>query len=311
MIADAERPSPRLHVVYRSTAGDNSKPRPSYYDKTTCLLSTVRAAQECDRMGEIVFLNVRDAPMPAKRLSIMEQFGTVEEIPPLGMGFSYLRCLEIVERRGWPASDLVYLAEDDYLLEPSSFQALLQAADTCLDAHYFALYGAVLGEQPNGTALPDELRIPSSLAEPAPRLVDDVGWRRAVSSNLSTGVRVSALQRDRWMHALAPRAGAWFDHFLSLAVQGERPCTWRQLLLPVFESPRLGRRARISTWRAALTVGALCRRRRPHVLLAATPPLACHLESGHLGASREWDALADATRAWGRENGLLTSPAVP
>jgi len=294
----------RLHVVYRSTAGDNAKPRPPYYDKATCLLSFARAAGECSRLGDVVFLNVDDAPWPQARLDVMARLGRVERIADEGMGASYRRCLQIVSEASWPETDLVYLAEDDYLLDPSAFSGLLEAADALPDVHYFALYAAVLGEPPNGTDLPSELRVPSSLYESEPRAVSSGTWRRAVSSNLSTGARISALHRDRWMHAAAPRAGAWFDHFLALAVQGELPCTARQLLLPLAESPHLSRRLRISAWRALLTAGALAHRGRPHRLAAAVPPLACHLETGYLAAGRDWEQLASQTLAWARAAGL-------
>jgi hypothetical protein len=294
---------PRLHVVHRSTARDNAKPRPVWYDKSVCLLSLVRAARACDRLGEVVLLNVDDAPMPPDRLALQRELGRVETVPATGMGATYRRCLEVATGSGWADDDLVYLAEDDYLLLPHALSALVAAADA-LPAHYLALYAAVLGEEPNGTDLPPELRLPPALSASTATEVDGVRWRRAVSSNLSVGARVATLREDLLLHRVAPSAGSWFDHFLSLAVQGQRPCTARQLLLPVQESPHLGRRARIAVWRAVLTAGALRRRRDPHVLVSAVPPLACHAETGYLAAGTDWAAVAADTRAWGAREGL-------
>src|SRR5215467_2523085 len=45
----------RLLVVYRCTPRDNSKRRPAYYSKRTCLASFVRAVEACSPRPEVVF----------------------------------------------------------------------------------------------------------------------------------------------------------------------------------------------------------------------------------------------------------------
>ena len=119
----------RLHVVYRSTGGENPKARPAYYSKLGSLRSLLRnVGTQREARGELAFLD--DGPVPDDRLeAIMASAGTVvETAAPRAAGRLYRRAIEEPQRRGWPDEDLVYLAEDDYLYRREALPALAAAA---------------------------------------------------------------------------------------------------------------------------------------------------------------------------------------
>ena len=277
----------RLHVVYRSTGGENPKARPAYYSKLGSLRSLLRTWDACEARGELVFLN--DGPVPDDRLEAMASAGTVVELPRLGQQGSYRRAIEEPQRRGWPDEDLVYLAEDDYLYRREALPALAAAAHELPAVQYLAFAGTLRGVRPGDDSRLDRLRL---RLPPVARETLAAGWARGLSCTSSYGVRPVALRRDLRIHDVALRAGGSWDHTISLAHQGLAPFASRQVVAPLHRDDTWERRAKIVTWRLALTGLALARRRAPHALALADPALATHVQEGWITEGTDWEAEA-------------------
>jgi len=269
----------RLHVVYRSHGGENSKGRPDWYSKRVGLESfcraveTVRAARPA-AATEVVFLN--DGPIPADRLDLMQAWGDPVTIDGGSNRRSYLTALGLPRRRGWAQDDVLLLAEDDYLWRPESLVALV---DGFLDpanarADYFAPYG----EDVPDTGLP-------------------VRWTPLVSTTSTFAVRVGALLQDERLLWLCALSGGNFDYASCLTLQGRRRFSLRE----VFEHHDAAegtatwkvtlRRGYLVGMRAAVDARSLRRPSRRRVLLGAQPALATHMETGWI-APGPWEEIA-------------------
>ena len=108
--------------------------------------------------------------------------------PGLTLARSYRQALALRAVRGWPASHLVYLSEDDYLFRPEAFTSLAGASCDIPEADYFAFYASTA---------PEDHQVRSSTAT----------WQAAETTTSSFGARTSALAADRWMPVLGCRAG--------------------------------------------------------------------------------------------------------
>lgn len=116
-----------LHLIYRAYGGENKKGRPVFYSKLLAVASLVRALRQLEPgIAEAIF--ICDGPMPADRLAVMESAGEVLRRSNLGQKGSMQASLALPLDRKWPAADLVWFAEDDYLYQPHAFQNLLAAA---------------------------------------------------------------------------------------------------------------------------------------------------------------------------------------
>lgn len=280
-----------LHLVYRSSGKENAKVRPSFYGKALALASFVRAARQCGDVGHVVFLN--DAPVDAGVLAMMSRTGEVVNHDGLTLPRSYREAVSIPVKRRWPASDVVYISEDDYLFRPEAFTSLVDASRVAPEASYFAFYATL----PQGP--------------PAP---STQGWQPAESTTSSFGARIETLAGDRPLHLAGSRAEDAFDLAISRAFRGRRPYTWRQVASASGGAKARARLARISS-RAALNAGAAYRaRHRPRVLLTKVPSLATHMEEAHLAEGVDWAEIAAETARWAAERGLSvesTSPSSP
>jgi hypothetical protein len=288
----------RLHMIYRSTDRENTKARPAYYSKLSSLLSFLRAREACADAGELVFVN--NGPIARERLALMEAAGSVDPHGDLELHESYWAALRLVEERRWPAGDLVYFAEDDYLFRRDALASLVEAARVLPEAGYLAPYATVGVELPNGETLPTGLRRPRDRHGAAWR-VGAYEWRPATSHTSSFAVRVAALRVDLRLHRTAPRcSGAW-DHALALAYQGRAPYgavgLFSELAGRGGASP--SRRAKVTAWRGWLTVQALARRRSGSLLVAPRPALATHMETAVMAVGTDWAAEHDAAQQWG------------
>ena len=134
-----------LHVVYRSYGGENTKGRPDFYSKLLALTSFARAVATARRPVEVIFVN--DGPIPDDRLRVMRETGEVVLLPGVGNKRSLLTALSMPAARGWPARDVVWFAEDDYLYRADAIDRLIGAADAVSAADYLALY-ALIGDRP-------------------------------------------------------------------------------------------------------------------------------------------------------------------
>jgi hypothetical protein len=290
---DASVAAVQLHVIYRSTDRENRKARPAAFSKHTALLSFLRAREACAEAGDLVFLN--NGSIAADRLALMEATGTVKTLDDLQLHESYWAALRVVEERSWPAGDLVYFGEDDYLYRQDALASLVEAARVIPEADYLAPYATVGRELPNGEALPPGLRSPRDRRGGAWR-IGDCEWRPATSHTSSFAVRAGALRADLRLHRIAPRcSGAW-DHALALAYQGYAPYGPLALVkvLAARDRAPLARRAKVTVWRISLTALALARRRSGRLLVAPRPALATHLEEGVMAVGTDWAAENEA-----------------
>lgn len=283
----------RLHVVYRSTGGENQKARPPYYSKLLCLNSLLQSLEACGIGHEVVFLN--DGPIPAERHAVMEAVGEVLVLEPSGaasvrnilrtgeggsgMVQSYLRALTLIDERRWPDTDLVYLAEDDYLYRPEAFVALADAAREIPAGAYFSLY-----------ASRDIPRCDTFFAGGRP-------WVSAVTTTSTFGARIGALRKDRWIHRIAWFANPRIDQSICEAYGGRLPFRWRQVAGELV-GPRPSasndphariRRVVLEAWLNLLAIRAGF---SPHMLVTPYSQLATHLELPFIAAGTDWAEVA-------------------
>jgi hypothetical protein len=290
----------RLHVIYRSTSGENRKPRPEYYSKLECLYSLLRAREACPDAGDLVFVN--DGRLPADRLEPMLAAGEVHAYEGMGMRRSYVRALREADRADWAGDDLVFLVEDDYLHRPEALLALASAARELPGADYLGTYGTLAGAERDYRALEGDMRRPRLKAEP-PRDAGGTRWLRGLSTTFTFAARVRTLRRDRPLHAVTPRLGGAFDHALGLAYQGRLPYRARDLTAAREGVPR-SRRHKPFALRMAVSAAAVGYRVRPRTLLIADPALSAHVETGYMPPGTEWRAVGEAAAAWAHESGL-------
>ncbi len=64
-----------IHIVYRSSGRENTKPRPAFYTKGLALASFIRAVDRCGEVGSVVFVN--DGSTPRGTLEMMGRAGEV------------------------------------------------------------------------------------------------------------------------------------------------------------------------------------------------------------------------------------------
>jgi hypothetical protein len=286
-----------LHIISRSYAGENKKGRPDYYSKRLSLLSVIQAFRQLPPgTAELIFVN--DGPIPDDRLELMKSAGEVVMRSNLGMQGSMLAMLELPIKRAWPADDLVWFAEDDYLYLPRAFADLVAASAAFPQATYFALYALIGFRQPNGATFDDPIRMPRSWSESAVTLVNGHPWRRALSTTSTFGARVKALVEDYPIMKLAMFSGGAWDHTTSLMYQGFTPYPAKSLLNALFAkdaSKGFPRRAGIFGARLGLNLYNLMRVMKPsrrRILVSAEPALITHLETEHMAVGTDWDAVA-------------------
>ena len=271
----------RLHVVYRSHGGENSKGRPPWYSKRVGLESFCRAvaavrSQRPAADVEVVFLN--DGPIPADRAELMRAWGDPVGIVGGSNRRSYLAALALPRRRSWAADDVLLLAEDDYLWRPGALVALVDAVTD--PAHAGADYFAPYGEAVEDTGAP-------------------VRWSPVVSTTSTFAARVGALREDERLLVLCALSGGDFDYASCLTLQGRRRFALRELV--EHHAPPEGtaawrsalRRGYLFGMRAAVDLRSLRRPSRRRVLLGAAPALATHMELGWI-APGPWEEIATA-----------------
>lgn len=289
-----------LRIVYRSYGGDNAKDRPAYYGKPLALRSLLRAADAVD--CEIVFLN--DGPVSEEVLDLMRGRGEIVELPGLGLFGSLMAALRLPSERGWADDDVVYFCEDDYLHTADAL-VRLQAATGRLAADYFALYGTLPAERAAGR-VSDPAHVQPRGWRPAEVAVGDQQWVRVLGTTSTFGVRVAALRADLSIvrQARIPHRNMYRDWDVSLAYQGFEPYAWGGLLRDlVLLTPAGSLRERVRTavlapFRMAMNLRSHRRTGNRHVLMAASPNLATHLETEFLATGRDWEQVARETREW-------------
>src|SRR5919198_1023897 len=121
-----------LTILYRTYTGENRARRPDWYSKELCLLSLVAAADVL-RPTSVYIEILHDGPVTAEhgwsrrieeivggrgRLTITERLGNSRSFADVIRRAAHL-----------PPSEIVLLAEDDYLWLPESLTALCKALE--------------------------------------------------------------------------------------------------------------------------------------------------------------------------------------
>ena len=299
---------PSVRPIYRSYGGENRKGRPAYYSKALCLASFLQATERASVSP--VFLN--DGPIDPELVAVMSRHGEVVQLSdrPLGMRASYRAALEHPVEAGWSDGDVAYFCEDDYLHRPEAFTALGEAAAAITVADYFALYGGTSRHPVFGPGVP--LRFPPGWRHRPDVTAAGTTWVNIPSTASTFGARVSALRADLGImrQGMVPYRSRLLDHETCLVVQGQPPYTAQEVLIgPAATRFRRGLRAVaenvvLAPFRLAFNLRSLSRRGQPHLLYAADPNLACHLETTFMSPGVDWDVEVARASTWAAEAGL-------
>ena len=288
----------KLHVVYRLYGGENVKGRPPYYSKRACLASALRASTRADAD----FVVLADGPIPDDMRAMSERWGRVVDVPggPIGMRGTFLAGLTYPDQAGWPDEDLVYFCEDDYLHKPDSIVELCRGAQSIDSAHYFALYA----DTPH-YPFADHQQPANWEARPAQN-VGQTLWVNVPSVTSTFGARIGTLRGDLGLfrQGMIPYPKRLLDYEMFVVVQGYFPYDSAEILFGHEKTRfRTGLRALVANivlapFRVAYNVRSLTRRGNPHLLYAADPNLASHMEQEFLAQGTDWEAIATDAVAW-------------
>jgi hypothetical protein len=295
----------KLHAIYRSYGGENRKSRPAYFNKLLALTSFVRAVDHLESPVGVTFLN--DGPVANDAFRLMKAVGRIVPFDRLGCRGSYAKALTLAVGCNGDESDIVWLAEDDYLYRPDALERLLSAARLIPWASYFALYASFPTPEAEMSGEEDDAA-PRGWRDQGGVTVHGHYWRHAVSTTSTFGARLPALRRDRQLFRTALYSARAWDHQTCLAYQGYVPFRGRWLL----QDPSPGTKSaqsRIKVLGATpikVLVDAMAHRRarQPGLLVAPRPALATHLELPHIAPGTDWNAEAEATTEWARARGI-------
>jgi hypothetical protein len=295
----------KLHAIYRSYGGENRKSRPAYYSKLLALASFVRAVDQLESPVGLTFLN--DGPVANDAYRLMKAVGRVVPFDRLGIRRSYAKALTLAVGCNGDESDIVWLAEDDYLYRPDALERLLSAARLIPWASYFALYGTF--PTPETEMSEEDDVAPRGWHDQGGATVHGHDWSHAVSTTSTFGARLPALRRDRHLFRLALYSARAWDHQTCLAYQGYMPFRGRWLLQDPSTPGTESVQSRIKVLGATpikVVVDAMAyrRARQPGLLVASRPPLATHLELPYLAPGIDWNAEAEATTEWAHARGI-------
>jgi len=286
----------KLHVIYRLYGGDNTKVRPPYYSKSACLVSALHAAEQAD--ADVVVL--ADGPIPDDLRALALKKARVVDIPdgPIGMRSSFMYGLRYSDAAGWSDDDLVYFCEDDYLHVKHAMVELLAAAESIPTAHYFALYAST--PRHPATEHGEPYHVPAHWRPKDEYTVGDTVWVNIPNTTSTFGARIGTLRKDYgiFRQSLIPYRTRYLDYEMFLVVQGKVPYSATELFRD-HESTRfrtglkaLAANSFFLPFRLAYELRTLSRVRHPHLLYAADPSLACHMESAFIAPGTDWAAIA-------------------
>jgi hypothetical protein len=296
----------KLHAIYRSYGGENRKSRPAYYSKLLALASFVRAADQLESPVDLTFLN--DGPVASEVYRVMQSVGRVVPFDRLGQRGSRAKALTLALGCNGDESDVVWLAEDDYLYRPDALERLLSAARLIPWASYFALYASFPPLEAEMSGDEDSIAL-RGWRDQGGVTVHGHEWRHAVSTTGTWGARLPALRRDRQLFRVALYSAHDWDHWTCQAYQGYVPFRGRWLLEDPTTRGTESVKSRIKVLCATpikVVVDAMAyrRARQPGLLVAPRPALATHLELPYLAPGTDWDAEAKATTEWARARGI-------
>jgi hypothetical protein len=291
----------KLHFVYRLYGGENLKGRPPYYNKRASLASALDAAERAG--ADIVVL--ADGPIPEDLRLLASKSGRVVALPdgPIGMRRSFMAGLRWPDVANWPDDDLVYFCEDDYLHQPHAMVALVSAATTLESAHYFALYGSTPRHPAAGPGLP--FHVPAYWEPQPEHQVGETTWVNIPNTASTFGARIGTLRQDIgiFRQSMIPYPTRYLDYEMFLVVQGRFPYSVSELFRDHAATrfrtglKGLAGSSVLAPFRVAYELRTLTRRRDPHLLYAADPNLACHMETQFLSPGTDWSSVADHAAA--------------
>jgi hypothetical protein len=296
----------KLHAIYRSYGGENRKSRPAYFNKLLALASFLRAVDQLESPVGLTFLN--DGPVANDAYGLMKAVGRVVPLARLGCRGSYARALTLAVGCNGDESDIVWLAEDDYLYRPDALERLLSAARLIPWASYFALYGTFPAPEAETSGENDDVA-PRGWRDQGGVTVHSHYWRHAVSTTSTFGARLPALRRDRQLFRMALYSARAWDQQTCLAYQGYVPFRGRWLLQDPSSPGTESLQSRIKVLGATpikVVVDAMAyrRARQPGLLVAPRPALATHLQLPYIAPGTDWAAEAEATTEWARARGI-------
>ena len=299
----------RLHLVFRSYGGENTKNRPAWYSKQLALASFVRAARRVPT-AEVIFLN--DGPIPPDLLELMQSAGRIISIPdgPVGMRGSYWRAVTLPRKHpDWPDHDILSLNEDDYLFRADAFRLLEAAAAGVPQASYFSLYGT--RPDYSDSRAREEFSLPRTWAPEGDQVVGGRVWFNQPSITSTFSGRVGAFRKDAavFAHCMIPFRRRFLDHETCLLYQGVVPYHGSDILCGLPNDYVPGVRGMVRTavlvpFRLALNAHAVARRRSRHLLYCLTPNMATHMEHPVISPDHDWTEEAMDVADWARSQGL-------
>ncbi len=302
---------PGLHIVYRSYGGENTKPRPPFYSKGLALSSLLRATAAMSTPFSISFAN--DGTIPAQRIAMMEKVGEVVPIAGGSTRRSYRAALAWAAAQKWPADDLVWFAEDDYLYVEDALQHLVGAAHRIADADYLSLWGHLAVDTSAPRRHPRLRAEEMSAADPDAVELDGIRWYHQMSTTSTFAVRVAALHHDLHLLRLVPFTGGAWDHATCQSLQGLQPFTWAQVSdlakQAIIGGPPGSDGRMLTASRMAMYAAVNLRsRRRPEAcrsLYASDPQLIYHMEyPSQARGNRSWETVAQDSAAWALAHGI-------
>lgn len=269
----------RLHVVYRSAPVENNTARPPYYSKDACLGSFLVALDAARLpLGDVLFVN--DGVIEGARRAAMENNGEVLELPRIGNAPSYRAVLSLVEWRGWPDGDLVYLVEDDYLHLPDALTHLNEAAKGISHAAFFTLY-----RHPDVFTRPVHQRYRRKTRRAA-TTIGEIRWEACWGTPLTYAARVRRLREVAGIQAVATRG----SHPNDVAMWKATQRVGAHQLLHAYSHDN-----RVTDLHAlrSLAVELVARRSlKQHLLMFPTPTLATHMTEPLISEGPDWASVS-------------------
>jgi hypothetical protein len=283
---------PTFHILYRTTARENRKPRPPWYDKGVALASALRAANECDFSIEVHLLADGElSPEISERASAANL--KQARINGGSNRRSFLATLRYARGVSTSSDDFIWLSEDDYLYAPESFVRVQEAREKIREADYFALY------TPDDFAWHNMHPSQPVRSIPYETWTLSADWARIISTTSTFGARASALFSDEWLLRLCVLAGGPFAPSCSMALQGVAPFSYLNIHRDLNWRPSIaGTRNALfrPPMRLMVNVATLYQTWRRRLLVSPMEDLATHMEDGFISPARDWERLAGQIR---------------
>lgn len=186
---------PNCTIYYRTHAGENKAPRPSWYSKPLCLSSIVRAIEYAKNDFRIKFVLLHDGLLSenlgwtlAIQHTIAKIEGDIVEMQKTNNSRSFLqafhKALELNDE------EIVFFAEDDYLWLEASIRAMAFAL-LQLPAHYVTGYDHPVRYQPDYPLGADWPHWDNNIY-----ITGDRHWRTQESTCMTFAAKVSTLRED-------------------------------------------------------------------------------------------------------------------